>query len=68
MFNFSIPELGVVLVIVLIVFGPGKLPDVGKAFGRSIQEVRRAVGEINSSDAAKKEPMAIEAKAKEAKQ
>jgi sec-independent protein translocase protein TatA len=31
MFNFSMPELMLLLVIALVVFGPGKLPEVGKA-------------------------------------
>ncbi len=35
-------ELAVILVISLIVFGPGKLPEVGKALGRGIQEFKRA--------------------------
>lgn len=48
MFSFSAPELGIILVIALIVFGPGKLPDVGKALGRSIQEFRGATNEINN--------------------
>ncbi len=43
MFNFSPPELILVLVIALIVFGPGKLPEVGKALGKGIGEVRKAV-------------------------
>lgn len=42
MFNFSMAELAVVLVIALVVFGPGKLPEVGKALGKGIQEFRRA--------------------------
>ena len=42
MFNFSMAELSVVLVIALVVFGPGKLPEMGKALGRSIQEFRSA--------------------------
>lgn len=42
MFSFSMAELAVILVISLIVFGPGKLPEVGKALGRGIQEFRRA--------------------------
>ncbi len=41
MFAFSMPELVVILVIALIVFGPGKLPEVGKSIGRSIREFRR---------------------------
>ena len=42
MLNFSMPELALVLVIALVVFGPGKLPEVGKALGKGIQEFRRA--------------------------
>lgn len=42
MLNFSMAELAVILVITLVVFGPGKLPEVGKALGRGIQEFRRA--------------------------
>lgn len=42
MFSFSMPELVLILVIALVVFGPGKLPEVGKALGRGIQEFRRA--------------------------
>ncbi len=42
-------ELIVLLVIVLILFGPGKLPDIGKALGRGIHEFRRASSEIEDS-------------------
>lgn len=35
-------HLIVILVIVLIVFGPGKLPEVGKAFGRGVKEFKSA--------------------------
>ena len=38
--NFS--ELIVILVIVLILFGPGKLPDIGRALGRGIREFKKA--------------------------
>ncbi len=34
--HIGVPELLVILVIALVVFGPGKLPDVGKALGKSI--------------------------------
>ena len=38
-------HLIVILIIILIIFGPGKLPDVGKSFGKMIQEFRK-----NSTD------------------
>lgn len=41
-------ELGIILLIVLIIFGPGKLPSVGKAIGRSISEFKKArAGELD---------------------
>jgi len=46
MFNFSMPELVLILVIALVVFGPGKLPEVGKALGKGMQEFRRATSEM----------------------
>jgi sec-independent protein translocase protein TatA len=41
-----LPEIIIVLVVILIIWGPGKLPDVGSAMGRGIREFRKA-----SSDA-----------------
>lgn len=42
-------ELIAVLVIALIVLGPGKLPDVGTALGKSIREFRRATTDIQDA-------------------
>ena len=42
MFGFGMPELIIVLVIVLVVFGAGKLPEIGSAFGKSIRNFKKA--------------------------
>lgn len=42
MFGLGVPELLIILVIGLVLFGPGKLPDVGKALGKSIREFKNA--------------------------
>jgi len=42
-------ELILLLVIVLIIFGPGKLPDIGSAVGKGIREFRKASSEIEES-------------------
>lgn len=39
-------EIAVVVIIALLVFGPSKLPEMGKALGRGIREFRRASREI----------------------
>lgn len=57
MFSFSMPELVLILIIALVVFGPGKLPEVGKAIGKGIQEFRRASSDIANKD----EPSKVEA-------
>ncbi|MBI2851116.1 MAG: twin-arginine translocase TatA/TatE family subunit [Chloroflexi bacterium] len=40
-FRFGPLETGLILVIVLIVFGAGKLPQVGSSFGKAIREFRK---------------------------
>ena len=42
MFGIGFPELIVILVIALVVFGPGKVPELGTALGKGIRDFRRA--------------------------
>lgn len=52
-FGFFAPtELIILLVVILIIFGPGKLPDIGKALGKGINEFKSAANHetVNSSD------------------
>ncbi|MEN8904380.1 MAG: twin-arginine translocase TatA/TatE family subunit [Clostridiales bacterium] len=48
-------ELVVVLVIALVIFGPGKLPSVGAAIGKTIKEFKKASKEVISDNEDKKE-------------
>ncbi len=43
MFGLGIGELLVILVIVLIIFGAGKLPEIGEGLGRGIRNFRKSV-------------------------
>jgi sec-independent protein translocase protein TatA len=43
-FNIGLPELMIVLVIALIVLGPKKLPDAGRALGSGIREFKDSIG------------------------
>ena len=47
--SIGIPELILILVVVLIIFGPGKLPDIGNAIGRGIREFRKASSDLEDS-------------------
>src|SRR5207245_5225567 len=44
--NIGAPELIVILIIALVVIGPGRLPDVGAALGKSIREFRKASSDM----------------------
>jgi sec-independent protein translocase protein TatA len=46
MFNVGPTELMVILVLALIVFGPKKLPEMGKSIGKGLREFRKAQTEI----------------------
>lgn len=54
MFSLGMPELILILVIALVVFGPGKLPEVGKALGRGLQEFKKATTSGEAKDDAAK--------------
>ncbi len=47
--NIGPVELIIVLVIALLVLGPGKLPEVGSAFGKTIREFKKASSDITDS-------------------
>lgn len=42
MFGLGVPELVIILVVALIIFGPGRLPEIGGAIGRGIRDFRKA--------------------------
>jgi TatA/E family protein of Tat protein translocase len=47
--NIGPVELVIILVIALLILGPGRLPDVGSALGKSIREFRKAATDVQDS-------------------
>jgi sec-independent protein translocase protein TatA len=47
--SIGMPELLIILTIALIIFGPRKLPELGRSLGRSLQEFKRASNELKNT-------------------
>ena len=48
--GLGMPELIIILVIILIIFGAGKLPQIGDGFGKAIRNFKNATSEKNNKD------------------
>lgn len=59
MFGFGMPEIVIIGVILLVIFDPGKLPQLGASLGGAIRNFKKAANE---------EPKAIEPNANEKKE
>jgi len=47
--SIGMPELIIIFVIALIIFGPRKLPELGRSLGRSLSEFKRASNELRQT-------------------
>jgi TatA/E family protein of Tat protein translocase len=47
--SFGLPELGVILLIALIIFGPAQLPKIGRSVGKAIREFRASSTEVSKA-------------------
>jgi sec-independent protein translocase protein TatA len=50
MFGLGMPELIIIMVIVLLIFGAGKLPEIGGAIGKAIKGFKKSVKEPDEID------------------
>ncbi|MEK7748218.1 MAG: twin-arginine translocase TatA/TatE family subunit [Nitrospirota bacterium] len=55
MFGIGLPELLTILLIVLVVFGAGKLPEIGIGFGKALRGFKKGMSEPDEIDVTPKE-------------
>ena len=53
MFGLGVPELMVILVIALVIFGPSKLPQIGSGLGKAIRDFKKGVTGNEDDEAVK---------------
>lgn len=58
--DIGFPELIVILLIALLIFGPGRVPDMGRSLGRALREFRDAIrGEPSAAEEAPGRPAGL---------
>lgn len=60
--NIGFPGLILILVIALIIFGPKKLPEIGRAIGQTLREFKKSANELVNDDEEKEKVKAPEEK------
>lgn len=55
MFGIGMPELIIILIIILIIFGAGKLPEIGSGIGKGIKNFKKATNEAQEELSAPEE-------------
>lgn len=65
--GLGMPELLIILVIIMIVFGAGKLPDIGAGMGKAIKNFKKATQDQDDAAIAKQNPDRLDDKPQDAK-
>lgn len=59
MIGSHLPELAIVMVLALVVFGPKRLPEIGSSLGRGIRDFKKGISHIDDAQAAVPAPQAL---------
>ena len=62
MFGLGIQELMIIFLIIMVLFGAKKLPEMGKGLGKGIREFKRATDNVTNDDEEEVEPKKVESK------
>lgn len=62
MFGLGMPELIVILIVVLVIFGGSRLPEMGKGIGQAIRNFKKATSEPDEIDVTPKKKVSEEGK------
>ena len=62
MFGLGIQELMIIFLIIMVLFGAKKLPEMGKGLGKGIREFKRATDNVPNDDEEEVEPKKVESK------
>jgi len=65
--RIGFPELAIILIIALVIFGPGKLPSLGKSVGETIKEFKKASSELMNDNKTEAKAAETDVKAQETK-
>ena len=60
MFGLGLPEILIILVIILLIFGAKRLPDIGEGLGQTVREIRKIRGEKKAEKAKKEEEKKVQ--------
>ncbi|WP_293351824.1 MULTISPECIES: twin-arginine translocase TatA/TatE family subunit [unclassified Microcoleus] len=53
MFGLGLPELGIVAVVAILIFGPKKIPELGNALGKTLRSFKEGVGQTDDESTQK---------------
>lgn len=60
--NIGVPGLILILIVALVIFGPKKLPEIGRSFGQTLKEFKKSARELTEDEPETKKETIVEAK------